>query len=152
MKQTPDMEAVQREMRPGVIARDGFLGTDTRRLQDILIADDAEVQRLGVTHAELAARLLTLRDAGVKGLGEDIPVPPHFVVRVESVRGKLPCPFRHPGVYQKVNTRIRRVDTGEELLVTDLGLHLIVVHGFYGGRGSPYRLDPEVLVRVLAAV
>jgi len=40
MKQTVQMKAIQEKMKPGVITRDGFLGSDRRNLIDILIEDD----------------------------------------------------------------------------------------------------------------
>jgi hypothetical protein len=143
MKQTADMDRIQARMQPGVIARDGFLGEDTRRLADILDDDEAAVNRLGLDHARLAARLRELRDAGTRGLGEPIRVPPHYEVRVEGVRGKLPCPFGHEGVFPKTNTRVKNLETGREIMFTDLGLHMIEAHGFYEGRGSAFRLDPR---------
>ena len=101
MKQTVQMERIQRNMAPGVMTRDGFLGTDRRKLIDILIADDAAVKRRDLDHRRIAAAMRSLRNAGMRGLGELITVPPNFEVRVESVRGKLPCPFGHPGLIAK---------------------------------------------------
>ena len=69
MKQTKILDDIQRQMRPGVITQAGFLGTDRRKLVDILAQDDAAVQRLGLTHARIAARMRELSDAGKKGLG-----------------------------------------------------------------------------------
>jgi hypothetical protein len=143
------MRRIQDRMAPGVITRDGFLGPDSRPLVDILTADDAEVKRLGVTHQGIAARMVQLREAGMAGLGEFVDVPPHFEVRVDSVRGKLPCPFGDPGVFQKTNTTVRNRARSRELTYTDLHIHMIGSHGFYEGAGSPFRLDPGDLVEVL---
>jgi hypothetical protein len=149
MKQTVQMRRIQEKMAPGVITRDGFLGTDGRPLVDVLTTDDAEVKRLGLTHQGIAARMLELRDAGMAGLGDFVDVAPHFEVRVDSVRGKLPCPFGDPGVFPKTNTTVRNCSSERELTYTDLHIHMIGSHGFYEGKGSPFRLEPADLAGVL---
>ncbi len=149
MKQTVRDDAIQNQMRPGIITRDGLLGRDRRKLRDILEADDAEVLRLGLSHTAIAARMRELRDAGACGLGQTIRVLEHFDVRVDSVRGKLPCPFLHPGLFQKEFVEVRNVRCGGEVLFTELNVHLIQEHGFYEGLGSPFRQDPATLARVL---
>ena len=149
MKQTAIMDRIQAQMRPGIITRAGFLGEDTRKLADILVEDAAAVQRLGLTHEQFGARLRELRDAGAPGLGTPVAVPPHFDVCVDSVRGKLPCPFGDPGIIPKANTTVTNTDTGEAITYTDLTSHLIENHGFYGGRGALFRLDPTALANFL---
>ena len=57
MKQTVQMREIQDKMKPGVITRDGFLGTDSRNLIDILIEDDAKVKRINLTHGQIAGRM-----------------------------------------------------------------------------------------------
>ena len=151
MKQTVQMQAIQDRMKPGVIVRDGFLGTDGRNLVDILTADEGEVSRQGLSHQEIARRMIRLREAGTAGLGEFIDVPPRFEVRVDSVRGKLPCPFGDPGIFPKTNTTVRNRQTGLEITYTDLHIHMIGSHGFYEGRGSQFRLEPRDLAEVLEA-
>ena len=149
MKQTVQMQTIQDRMKPGVIVRDGFLGADARNLVEILTADEAEVLRLGLTHQDIAGRMIALREAGTAGLGELIDVPPHFEVRVDSVRGKLPCPFGDPGIFPKTNTTVRNLRLGRELTYTDLHIHMIGSHGFYEGRGSQFRLEPRDLAEIL---
>jgi hypothetical protein len=152
MKQTPEMDHIQARMAPGVITRDGFLGADTRHLADILCEDDAAVHRLDLTHQAIARRMIELRDAGRAGLGELITVDERFAVRVDEVRGRLACPFGDPGLFQKTNTTVRNRISGEEILYTDLGIHLVFAHGFYQGKGSPFRLEPEALAAFLGVV
>jgi hypothetical protein len=149
MKQTVQMRLIQEKMAPGVIVRDGFLGADARNLVDILTEDEGEVTRLGLVHQEIARRMIELRDGGTAGLGELIDVPPHFEVRVDSVRGRLPCPFGDPGIFPKTNTTVRNTRLGREITYTDLHIHMIGSHGFYEGRGSPFRLEPRDLADVL---
>jgi hypothetical protein len=149
MKQTVQMRLIQEKMAPGVIVRDGFLGADARNLVDILTEDEGEVTRLGLVHQEIARRMIELRDGGTAGLGELIDVPPHFEVRVDSVRGRLPCPFGDPGIFPKTNTTVKNTLSGREVTYTDLHIHMIGSHGFYEGRGSPFRLEPRDLADVL---
>jgi hypothetical protein len=149
MKQTVQMDKIQANMRKGVLTLEGFLGTDTRKLVDILVDDDAEVRRLGVTHAEIARRMIELKEAGEKGLGEFINAGKNIEVKVDSVRGRLPCPFGDPGIFGKVNTTVRDKLTGQEMTFTDLHIHMIKTHGFYEGKGSRFRLEPAQLVELL---
>jgi hypothetical protein len=149
MKQTVQLTKIQEKMRPGIITRDGFLGTDRRNLIDILVEDDATVKRMDLTHEIIARRMMDLRDAGYRGLGNFISVSPHFEVRVDSVRGKLPCPFGDPGIFPKTNTTVKNLNTGKTVTFTDLHIHMIGSHGFYEGKGSPFRLEPEELASVL---
>lgn len=149
MKQTPELDRIEALMRPGGLTLEGFLGQDPRRLVDILVADEADVQRLGLTHGAIAAAMRRLSEAGRRGLGEFIAVAPHFSVRVESVRGVLPCPFGHAGVLRKENTTVRNERSGGEVTYTDLNTHMIEAHGFYEGKGSPFRLEPAGLREVL---
>ena len=149
MKQTVQMDRIQEKMQPGIYTRDGFLGTDRRKLIDILIEDDEAVKRMDLTHRQIADRMIELRDAGMRGLGEFINVEPHYEVRVISVRGKLPCPFGDPGIFPKTNTVVRNTKLDRELTFTDLHIHMVGSHGFYEGKGSPFRLEPAELAEVL---
>jgi hypothetical protein len=149
MKQSPQLTKIQEQMRPGVITLDGFLGNDTRNLIDILIEDDGRVRRMGLTHQQIAQRMQYFRNAGLDGLGEFISTDDHFEVRVDSVRGKLPSPFGGPGMYEKINTTVHNKKLDQEITYTDLHIHFVRDHGFYEGKGSPFRINPEDLVRVL---
>jgi hypothetical protein len=149
MKQTADMDRIQGEMRPGVITQTGFLGTDKRPLADILVADEAVVLRLGLTHPIIAARMRLFRAAAVQGLGLDMNLESHFEARIDGARGKMPCPFGHRGLFEKTFTIVRNLRLNEEITFTDLNIHMIDEHGFYEGEGAAFRLPPERLVRVL---
>lgn len=149
MKQGPDLKKIQSNMRPGVITIQGFLGTDGRDLSQIIDEDASTVTDLGISHLDLSSKMKFLRDEGAKGLGEFIDVPPHFSVRVDSVRGKLRCPFEDPGLIPKTNTTVHNLETGESITYTDLNIHFIEVHGFYQGKGSNFRLSPTKIAKVL---
>lgn len=149
MKQSRELDKVQEQMIPDVITHSGLLGSDTRKLGDILEHDNETVKRLGLTHKKIAARMMQLRAQGMKGLGLPVNTEDNLEVSVESARGKLPCPFLHKGLYAKNCTVVKNLDTGNEILFTDLNIHMIEEHGFYEGFGSLYRLDPETLIKEL---
>jgi hypothetical protein len=149
MKQTPEYDAIQHQMEPGIITLDGFLGTDKRRLIDIISSDDVKVHQLKVTHQAIAEKMQYFRDIGLDGLGEFIKVENDFEVRVDSVRGKLPSPFGGPGMYEKVNTTVKNLSLDREITYTDLHIHFVRDHGFYEGEGSIYRIEPSNLVAIL---
>jgi hypothetical protein len=149
MKQTEQMKEIQERMKPGIITLDGFLGTDGRNLSDILEEQDAEVKRLGLTHALIAGRMRQLREVGKKGLGDTVEVDPHFEISVDIARGKLPCPFGHRGLVRKSIIRVRNTALGREVTFTDMNIHLIEDHGFYQGNGSTFHLDIPALAETL---
>jgi hypothetical protein len=146
------MKEIQERMKPGVITLDGFLGTDGRNLIDILVEDDAEVKRLNLTHEKIASRMQELRDAGKEGLGDIVVVGPHYEVRVDIARGKLPCPFGHRGLVRKTVIQVRNPEKNREITFTDMNIHMIREHGFYQGEGSPYRVEPGDIVDILDIV
>lgn len=149
MKQTPIYDEIQKQMAPGVITLDGFLGPDKRKLADIIAADEKLVHYANTTVEAIAERMQYFRDLGLKGLGEYISIEPHFEVRVDSVRGKLPSPFGGPGMYDKVNTTVVNKKLDKTIIYTDLHIHLIGDHCFFQGEGSRYRLEPLELIKIL---
>jgi len=149
MKQTEQMKEIQERMKPGVITLDGFLGTDGRNLIDILTEDEEEVKRLGLSHEGIAERMEELREAGKEGLGDPVSVAPHYEVSVDTARGKLPCPFGHRGLIRKSVIKVRNLAIGRDITYTDMNIHMIRDHGFYQGKGSPYRMEIADLVMIL---
>lgn len=149
MKQSKELDMIQEQMKPGVIAYSGFLGSDDRNLGDILEADDAAVRRMGLTHKAIAAKLRDLMESGKKGLGTPVEAG-ELEVRVDGARGQSPCPFLHKGLYHKTFAIVRNRRTGTEFTFSELNIHMIEVHGFYEGLKSLYRLEPEMLARELS--
>ncbi len=149
MKESARLEEIRSRMAPGAIALHGFLGTDRRSLQEIIAADEAELARLGLSREAIAARLRELAASGGAGLGEPVAVPPAFEVRVDSERGRLPCPFGDKGGIRKTVVRVLNARLGKSLSYTELGIHLLEEHGFLEGRGSPFRLEPADLAEIL---
>lgn len=149
MKENPVMHKITENMKPGVISLHGFLGHDKRDYEQIIDHDAAELELLGVTAEEIAAGLEKIRDKALEGFGEYITLKEGFSARADSIRGKLPCPFEHKGLYRKTVVSLRSEPDGTEVLFTDLGIHLIREHGFFQGMGSPFRIEPEIIAEIL---
>jgi hypothetical protein len=149
MKQTPEYDRIQAQMQKGVITLDGFLGDDSRKLVDIIVADTLTVHKRRTTHEAIAERMEHFKNLGLKGLGNFITLDEHFEVKVETVRGLLPSPFGGPGMYGKTNTTVHNKRLRRTITYTDLHIHFIRDHGFYEGIGSPFRLEPDALIEIL---
>ncbi|MFH2113383.1 MAG: hypothetical protein ABIJ86_02600 [Spirochaetota bacterium] len=148
MKNTEAEKNALERMKPGAITIQGFLGTDTRSLADIIEADAEEFRRLKLDPEEAADSLERLRDAGQAGLGEPITVEGRYIVSTGDARGVLPCPYGD-GVFHKNSVTVDDERSGVELIYSDLSLHLLRAHGFCQGQGNPFRLAPEALARLL---
>jgi hypothetical protein len=149
MKMGYDDRTAAERMRPGAITSGGFLGGDSRPIVDIIEADEAAARAVGLDFDAAADRLEELARSGEAGLGEPITIGGSWVVRSDEARGKLPCPW-HDGIFHKNSVRVELSSTGEALTYSDLSIHLLRAHHFCQGEGSPFRLSPEVLKRVLA--
>lgn len=148
MKMTFDQKSAEERMRPGVLTSQGFLGADSRRLADIVEADEEQFRALGIEFEAAADALECLSREGGKGLGEPTTVDGAWLVKSDEARGKIPCPFQD-GIFHKNAVTVSRGDSGESLIYSDLSIHLLRVHHFCQGEGSPFRLSPAALKRVL---
>ncbi len=149
VKQSPELNRVERNMRPMCLCQRGFLGYERRKLIEILTEDQGMVNSLGLSHEVIAQRLREITEKASGGWGDPVVVEDKFEVEVHEFRGKIPCPWGHPGLYPKTHIVLKKMETGETLLWSDLAIHLIGEHGFYQGRGSPYRLDPSEVKQIL---
>jgi hypothetical protein len=149
VKQSPELDRVEQNMRPMCLCQGGFLGYEGRKLIEILTDDQGTVNSLGLSHEVIAQRLRGITEKARNGWGDPVIVDGKFNVEANEVRGKIPCPWGHPGLYPKTHVKLENRETGETLVWSDLAIHLIEEHGFYQGRGSPYRLDPVEVKRIL---
>jgi len=145
MKRDPHLQNVVSRMASGLLSRDGFLGDDPRRLEEILDADNSAVVGLGVTHEALAATLEGIFEKARAGLGTPVPIGGRHVAVHHEAMGRIPCPWGRCGVFPKGEVELADTATGEAIRFTALSIHMIAEHGFYQGRGSRYRLEPAAL-------
>jgi hypothetical protein len=152
------IEELERRMRPGELSQVGFLGPD-ERLEDVLDRDRQTLAELGLTPAELAAPLDALLDAAESSGRRRARLGDHDV-QIELTTGFQICPWApdpHHGQcsagggarHASITWQIRNRRTGERLRGPGLIVHLIRDHGFFEGRGSPFRVEPEDLARLL---
>lgn len=148
MKMTQNMKMAQENMKPGVITAEGFLGDEIISIRDMIARDESEMNNAGLSFEKTADRLTFFLKEGEKGFGEPITVDDKWLIRVVDPRGQLPCPFED-GLFHKVSAEIERKSSGEKIIVTELSIHLFLKHHFIEGSGSPFRLEPALLKRIL---
>lgn len=152
MKTTATLQQLEAILRSSALVADGFMGNDTRSVQEIIDADRAELERLGVSSEQIAERMGQMTQAAIPQLGNWVAIGTDCQGRVQEARGRLVCPWPHPGRFAKRVTTVQRM--GDDQVVwcltwSDLNIHLIREHGFFEGRGSTFRNDPEALKRML---
>ncbi|MBN1556819.1 MAG: hypothetical protein JW951_01585 [Lentisphaerae bacterium] len=149
MKRDPERAKLEAVLRASKLVAGGFLGNDDRPLDEILADDAAALERAGRTRGEVAARMREIGARAREGIETWVPAGGAVEARMIEARGRIPCPWDHPGRYFKTIVEARRTDTGDAARWSDLSVHLIEAHGFFQGRGSPFRLEPRRLVRLL---
>ena len=148
---SPDITtALEQRLRPGTDSHLGFLGHD-ERLADVLAADDEVVRRLGLTHAIIAQRLQIIFSRVHYPTAEPRPIN-RWNVSGTAYRGFQTCPWENDAQYGSWDLTIENRRTGEQIQCPGLIAHLIGEHGFYEGKQSPYRVEPELLARVLELI
>lgn len=149
MKEIPKYKKIEQNMKAGKISLTGFLGNDTRSLFEIITDDKNTLFNLNISSKDIAQKLKYFRDKGFNYDGNEVIVDEKWKVSVISNRGKIKCPFEDKGGFIKTEIKLIYIPENIEILYTDLSIHLIEFHDFYGGKGSYYRLEPEILKKVL---
>jgi len=148
VKQSPEIKRIVERMARGVLSRDGFLGDDLRRLEEIIETDRSTVVGLGTSHEALAEKLREALDKARAGLGTRVQLGERLSAVYRETMGRIPCPWGGCGTFPKGEVELTDTSTGEGIVFTALSVHMIASHGFYQGRGSRYRLEPPTLHRL----
>lgn len=147
MKQSPKEHSLDSRLRPSKFSGNGFLGNDTRQVQEIISDDKRAADRAGI---DINCLVECLNDAYVKArdaMGATVKLGDRLSGTFKESMGKIPSPFPGEGVFPKGEAEVTENSTGATLRLTALGIHLIKTHGFFQGKGSPYRIDPETAWR-----
>lgn len=151
MKQTPLEKKIIDNFKPGKITKDGFLGDDIRHVHDIVKEDSLILSQMGIEAETIADRLQYFIDEGKKGLETKVDLG-DFTVQISWDRGMLPCPFGEPRLHHKITATLYNKKLDKEITYSQLNVHMIREHGFFEGKGSAFRLEPEELVEVLELI
>ena len=149
MKKSPQFRKLEEMLKNPKFSATGFMGNDRRTLWEIIDGDSADVCRAGKTMEEVADRMQEITNVGVEGLGDWVPVGQSLLVMVDDNRGVIPCPWPHHVRCLKRITTVHNISTDRKLRWSELNVHLIREHGFFEGKGSPFRLEPSVLIETI---
>lgn len=149
MKRTPQDKQIEARLCEGEWTLTGCLGDDPLGTDRIEI-DRAKVMGLGVDLSALADELDSLWQAGGARCNAPSVLACGLTVTVEEARGKIACPFDHPGTYAKGVMTVVLPD--RQLRFSPLSIHMMRAHGFLGGKGSAYRVEPEDLAALSEAL
>jgi len=105
------------------------------------------MDRLGVSSEELGKMLDRLWREGCSRFGCPLDATEGVRVQVDEAKGSLACPFGHKGTFGKGFMQVTLDD--KTLCFSPLSIHMIKEHGFFGGIGSPYRVEPADAARLL---
>ena len=150
MKKSPEDERIESLLRSSRLVADGFLGRDERPLQQIIDADAASLQKLGYTPEQVTEKMQQLTDAAKPMLGNPVQID-GLTVTYEDFKGVIVCPWPHPGRFAKAITTVKRIDTNRTIKWTDLNIHMIAEHSFFEGKGSEFRIEPELIIEIIFA-
>ena len=149
MKQTPQMQNLEVMLRSSRIVAGGFLGNETRGLQEVIDSDLAHLENLGYTTTQLAGRMQELTEKAIPRLGNWIDIEENLTIASQDYKGWIICPWPHPTRIAKRVTVAKRLDTDESIRWTDLNIHMIARHNFFEGHGSIFRIDPAKLINII---
>jgi len=151
-------EDIEQRMRPGGWDTSGFLLPGSG-LAEVLAADADLVRRHGLDPEQVGGGLADLLLAGAgSDRGRPVRIGDHNV-EILRQRGLITCPWApeefeacHVGVggHPTANRfHIELLSSHARLDGFELSAHLMRDHGFFGGPGTRFRLEPDQVVEVL---
>jgi len=148
MKQTPKEKKLFENFLPGKLTKEGFLGDDTRHIHDIIQADAKVLVQYQMKKETIARELKKLIHIGKQGLESEVETD-DYAILVQWDRGMIACPFGEPGLHPKLIAKVKDKGSGVTIRYSQLCVHLVQHHGFFGGKGSAFRVDPEIVCPML---
>ncbi len=148
MKQSPSERSLHDRLKASKFSAEGFLGRDTRSVDEIISVDKRRMEEHGIDPEQLINRLLGVFETAREAFGAEVDIKDGVTVTFHESMGRIPSPFRGEGVFEKGEATVHENGI-PKLRITRLGLHLIKKHLFFQGEGRPYRIDPVEADRIL---
>ena len=149
MKQSPQMENLEKVLRSSKLVAGGFMGSDSRCLSEIIESDIAQIETLGFNVKQIADRMQEITQIAKPQLGNWIKINEMIEGVSQDYKGIIVCPWPHSGKFDKRITTVKRAKTGATIFWSDLNMHLIAKHDFFEGRGSNFRIEPKELIEII---
>lgn len=143
MKESPSDKDLREKLGPSKFSGDGFLGNDARPVREIISTDLAILESMGINPERISTRLNEIYDKAVKSFGAEVKITTDIYATFHESMGKIPSPFPGEGVFSKGEVALKNKKNGYEIIITPLSIHLIKTHGFFQGKGSRYRIEPD---------
>ncbi len=143
------IKQLEKDMRPGVLSRLGFLGKD-ESLLEILAADNRfVVETKGLTHQELGKHLHIVGAIAVKH-AQDNPYEflyhgKRFKATAKTFPNFVESPF-DDGTRANAAVNLWNVASGKTIAFSTLVPHIVERYGFYEGKGTTYRVEPQAIL------
>ena len=157
---------LEKDMRPGARGENpmgkgierfegstkGFLGKD-EKLLDVLVMDNAfVVDRLGLTHQDIARPLLIAAALGERERSNDKETLFRYQgqdYRLKMIRwkGSQFSPF-YDRTHASCDAELENLTVKKKLKYSLLVPQMIERYGFYEGKGTPYRVEPVEVLEV----
>ncbi|HNW24119.1 MAG TPA: hypothetical protein PKI37_01535 [Candidatus Cloacimonas sp.] len=149
MNETLKEVKIRSRMMPGALTITGFLGNDERPLAEIIATDEQELKRLHRSVKEITDRMKYFSNASFDAYNNTVVIDDTYEVHTDTSKGTLTCPYGHGGLYRKYVTTLTNRKNNLTVRWNAMDIHLIEAHHFFEGKGSPYRLEPEILVKAI---
>lgn len=149
MKLSPADKIIQDKMKAGVLTGDGFLGSDKRNFRDIIAEDMKVVNTFERGLEDIANRMNYLMEKSFLAYDGSIIVDKNYEVEYSSYRGVLLSPFPKAGRFGKATIKVTNLKNHISIVWTPLHVHFIRDYGFFEGKGSKFRIEPEALYKAI---
>jgi len=148
MKLSPEDQRLVHNLKPSKFSKEGFLGTDSRSVQEIIADDLHTLKKAGVSQELLVQALKDAYQKAKEAFGAEIEIRKNVKAVFHESMGRIPSPFCKDGLFEKGEAVITDSTSNLSLVITSLGINLIENHDFFQGRGCRFRIDPLVAIKI----
>jgi hypothetical protein len=149
MKQGSELQKLDEILRSSFLVAHGFMGNDKRTVNEVIDTDIRALEKLGYDVKYLTQRMQEITNQAIKGLGTWVRIDEHLSSKVDEAKGPIVCPWPHTGNFAKRITILKNEVSGLSICWSDLSIHMIREHAFFEGKGSMFRVEPEMLINMI---
>lgn len=138
---------LEKSMRPNGLSSAGFLG-EKDQLLDVMAGDNDFVVSKGLNHQEIGLQLRVLAALALKS-DTFTYKGVNYRAKLQVTRGFQDSPFKD-GTQGNTDVELTHIDNDTTLKYSILVPLMVERYGFYEGKGTPYRVDPKRILKVLS--